>query len=292
MTSSGRDQRVKTPFCVIRLGLAAGVAVMLLAVGLCDVRAQEVAEPPSTRAGTNRKAAARALFEEGLKLMEAQHWTAATDRFERARRLHASPRITYNLTTALLQTGRLVYASELLRELITTAAVERSVQEAAEQRLHALKDRLGTLTVVVEGDLSGATVEFNGRALDNALLDVPMPVDPGEHAVVARRDGKALVSRTMSVQEGENRKLHLAIPARLLHVPSASLAASAPPAHDPMTLQTSAQPKPEPPSSRLWLWVGAGVVATASVVVGALWLSKADGAVVEGTAGTTTLGAP
>lgn len=282
---------MKTPFCAFRFELAAGVALLLLAA-LGDVRAQDAVDPPPARAGANRKAAARALFEEGLKLLEAQHWTAATDRFERARRLHASPRITYNLTTALLQTGRLVYASELLRELLTTAAVERSVQEAAEQRLHALRDRLGTLTVVVEGDLSGTTVEFNGRALDNALLDVPMPVDPGEHAVVARRDGEALVSRTISVQEGENRKLHLAIPARLLRVPSAPLRSSAPPTYEPMALESTSQIKPEPPSSRHWLWVGVGVVAVASVVVGALWLSKANGEVVNGTAGTTTLRAP
>lgn len=252
-----------------------------------EARAQASAVVPSAST-VNRKASARALFEQGLELLEAQHWAAAADKFERARQLHASPRITYNLTTALLQLGRLVYASELLRELTTQAAVERSVQEAAETRLKELRERLGRLTVMVDGEAQGLRVELDGRALDPALLDVPMPADPGEHTVVARREGVVLLQKTVHVHEGQEERVHLAVPARPVLLPPPPAATE-----EAVTLSSPEAPAASPgSSSRLWLWVAIGAGLAAGVVATTLAWPEGGGEFVDGTAGTATLRGP
>lgn len=266
------------------------IITALLSGALAGVPWGAYAVEASSSPSGDRKAAARALFEEGLKLLEAEHWAAARDKFERARQLHASPRITYNLTTALVQLGRLVYASELLRELTTTAAVERGVQTAAESRLRDLRGRIGSLNVTVDGDRNGLVVELDGRPFDLALLDVPTPVDPGEHTLAARRDGETLVTRTVSVREGERASLHVAVPARPVRLPPATV----PPitARDPLQLDATGDEALERGPSRTLLWVGLGLATIGGAVATWFLLSSGDPARVEGNAGTATLRAP
>ncbi|MCG5056180.1 MAG: hypothetical protein KA712_24800 [Myxococcales bacterium] len=276
----------------MRFGVVWALGAVLVAAGQ-EVYAQGDPVPETgllKRTAASRKAAARALFDEGLRCLDAGDWAAASDRFERARRLHASPRITYNLTTALVRLGRLVYASELLRELTGAAAVERSVQTAAQERLDQLQARLAWLTLVVEGDLTDTRLELDGRLLDVAMVDVPLPVDPGEHTVRARRDGQALLSRTVTLPEGQRLQVHLALPSRplLLATPN-----PAPPLN-PLTLGVVAKgesiPSETPGAGRVpWGWVGAGAALVAGVAVSALLLAGGSDVPVSGNAGTLTL---
>ncbi len=269
----------------LRFGVAVAVALLMLPVSPAAGQFESVGAEP--RGNASRKAAARALFEEGLKLLEAEHWAAAVDRFERARKLHASPRITYNLSVGLIQQGRLVYASELLRELTGTAAVERSVQSAAEERLQTLRERIGTLTITVEGDLSRTTLELDSRPLETALLDVAIPVDPGDHRVVARREGQELVSRTIAVEEGQARRVQLALPARPIRtLPQPALATA--------LRANSLDLKPQERADNgiatsTWMWLGVGVGVVATGIVTALLLSRDGADPIAGSGGTASL---
>ena len=56
----------------------------------------------------------------------------AIGHFQRALELHPSPQITYNLTTALMNLGRLVRAAELLRQVSRDPTVSAEVRQAAE----------------------------------------------------------------------------------------------------------------------------------------------------------------
>ena len=154
----------------------------------------------------SRRAAARGLFEEGVRLLSEQKWAAAADRFERARTLQPSPRITYNLTSALTEMGRFVYASELLRELVNAREIEPALQQAAKQRLDKIQGQIAGLVVMVEGDTTAAEISLDGRVIEMVLLSVPVPVDPGEHRLVVRRAGKEVLTREIRISEGRTRR--------------------------------------------------------------------------------------
>lgn len=156
----------------------------------------------AARAGDEpaQQAAARALFDQGLEALRAERWDAAADRFGRAYALRPTPEIAYNLSSALIRTGRLVRASELLRRVSADAEAPGPVRTAARTRLKELLPRLGKLTVRVEGD--PALVRLDGKPLDPAVLGVAFPVDPGTHSVEATQGRRSPLTRTVVVDEG------------------------------------------------------------------------------------------
>jgi hypothetical protein len=163
-------------------------------------------------AGIDRTAAARALFEEGLALLDAERWEDAADRFQRALALRPSPQITYNLTTALIPLGRLVRASELLRQVSLDPTASSEVRQAAEARRAQIVPRIASLIIVAPGDLATAEVTVDERPLDAVLVGVAVPVDPGRHVVTARRRGVELVRRDIVLLDGEDVEVDLGQP--------------------------------------------------------------------------------
>lgn len=166
--------------------------------------AVSAAAPPASaqREDLARAFAARALFEQGLAFLDAQQWALAADRFERARALRPSPQITYNLTTALIPLGRLVSASELLSRLSRDPEAPAEVREAAELRRRQLAPRLATLLITRGPGLDDAALRLDGRPLDEALIGVPFPVDPGVHTVSALRGDREVAFSTVDLGEG------------------------------------------------------------------------------------------
>jgi len=241
------------------------VAVLAVEAAFFTIPTASAEEGASSQA--SRKAAARGLFEEGVRLLSEQKWAAAADRFERARTLQPSPRITYNLTSALTEMGRFVYASELLRELVNTQQVEPALQDASKARLGKIQAQIAGLVVMVEGDTTAAEITLDGRVIEMVLLSVPVPVDPGEHRLVVRRAGKEVLTREIRISEGENQKIHLALPARPIRDDATEpMPAVVPPVkrNDANAITISDVADKESSDGNHWLWVGSATLAVAA----------------------------
>jgi hypothetical protein len=247
-------------------GLAVAMFLTVAAGSICESTAR-ADEGASSQA--SRRAAARGLFEEGVRLLSEQKWAAAADRFERARTLQPSPRITYNLTSALTEMGRFVYASELLRELVNSREIEPALQQAAKQRLDKIQAQIAGLVVMVEGDTTAAEITLDGRVIEMVLLSVPVPVDPGEHRLVVRRAGKEVLTREIRISEGENQKIHLALPARPIRddvTAPVPVTAKPDPSSNAAPVVLSDTPEPESQDGTPWYWVGGGTLAVAATI--------------------------
>lgn len=172
-------------------------------------------EAAGQEAGVDRTAVARALFQEGLELLDTEQWEEAADRFQRALALRPSPQIAYNLTTALIPLGHLVRASELLRQVTRDPTVSAEVRQAAETRRQEVIARLARLIVELDGELVGTQVFVDERPLDTAAVGVALPVDPGSHTVSARRGDREVALREIDLDEAEERVVLLepAVPA-------------------------------------------------------------------------------
>ncbi|HEY0711050.1 MAG TPA: hypothetical protein VGF45_00130 [Polyangia bacterium] len=220
-----------------------------------------------------QKAAARALFHEGLAFADAQRWSEAADRFERARVLRPSPEVTYNLCTSLVKLRKLVRASELLREIMDDPHASAQVKTAARARLVEVVPRLAYLTirmptgtrVAAAGGGDGAdslVVLVDGQPFDEARLGVALPMDPTSHTVHLRLGTTVLDRRELLLDEGERRVVSFEPGAA--PVPVSSRGWEPGQAEKVLAPATSLDVKNEARRSGAWVWVLVG----AAVAVG------------------------
>jgi hypothetical protein len=254
----------RTGFHHAKRSWAAALAGLLVVLAPA-ARAQEAAPAPG--ADLERKAAARALFQEGLHHADRRDWPRAADQFQRAHALRPSPEIAYNLSTALIRVGKLVRASELLRTIAEDPAAPRTVKRASALRLGEVLPRLARLTVwPPPGSADETVVLLDGQPLAAASLGVALPVDPATHAVQLRRGGDLVAVQEVHLGDGEHQTIRLPDPVvRLPAAAESRLAAAA-------SFATPVDPGPAPPPRRTWLWgvAAAALVGTAVVTVMAL----------------------
>lgn len=272
--------------------LRALIAGMLCVAALSEIAPSSAAAQPTPAASgggvhaasdPQQIAMARALFEEGLRHVDAEQWGLAADRFSRVLSLRYSPVAAYNLALARARLGSSVLALEGLRQLLANPGLESTVRDAALSLQKEQQARVGWLTVRVWGACSGCSVELDGKALPPAALGVAVPVDPGAHGLALTRDGARLTSTNLNVAPGARVDGKLNAPA---NVAPASVAAASPAAQpvqeQPVADDSESVPAPaaalgdasdpkEAKGSLLsspWFWGGVGVLAAGAVTLG------------------------
>lgn len=79
------------------------------------------------------------------------------------------------------------------------------------QVLEETRPAIATLALVLRGERpSDAAVTVGARVVSGALLDVPIALNPGRVAIVARASGFAPIEQTIELARGERRSLELA----------------------------------------------------------------------------------
>jgi len=233
--------------------IRAAVMAATLALGAAAAHADDARE----RAG--------ALVDQGVALYRASEYRSALVRFEQAYDVYPSPKILFNLASALERLGRHAEAAQLYdRFLIDTASagdVPEQRKALARRALAGLEQRLGRIVVAPHPGLAGISVD----ALPVVLrADRPIYVAPGIHTVSWVVDGVPARSAIVDVAAGEQRRI------------DPGTAATAPPAR-PVALASlaavsvAAAPPPRPRRGQGWTWIAAGgsvALAGGGVVAG------------------------
>lgn len=167
---------------------------------------------PASAQDREDTALARSLFQQGLELADAASWSEAADRFRRSLAIRDSAVVSFNLATALTHIGELVEASELLRRAARDEDAPTRLREAGRQELRRIEPRIGRLTIELEGPREGVELRLGDRPIPAAGIGVEMPVDPGEHILVATRDGQEVARTGVSIPEGGEATASLTIP--------------------------------------------------------------------------------
>jgi len=180
------------------------VVVPILAAALHLGSAPAFAQQPMN---DQLRATARTLGEEGIKLFEEGRYSEALDRFERADALVHAPTLGLLAARTLEKLGRLIEASERYRAVmlvqLDAKAPEpfKEAQETASKELEAVRARIPTLEIVVEGPgAEAAKVTLDGNEVPRAIIGVKTPVDPGVHRLEAETPTAAAVS-DLSIDE-------------------------------------------------------------------------------------------
>lgn len=191
---------------IVRGASAAALTAVLLYPG--STRAQ-------TPAASNDKVAAEALFEDGRRLAAAGNFAEACPKFADSQRLNPSAGTLLNLASCYEKVGRTATAWATYREAASVAnAMGRSDYVATAQRhAEALAPHLARLTVSVVQPAEGQLVMRDGVRVDAGEWGVPIPVDPGSHAISATAPGHKGWTSSVDVASSDGAQASVSVPA-------------------------------------------------------------------------------
>lgn len=177
------------PLPHLRISSAVALALALLPATR-DARADDTA------------AAAQALFDDAVSLMAEKAYDRACPKLDEVVRLQPR-KVGAGMQRAQCYEdwGKLATAWSAYRSVGDLARAAGDARAAkAEAKVKELGARAPRLTVTVAPGsryMRGLSVERNGVAVGAAVWDTALPVDPGEHVIVASAPGKQRWTRTV-----------------------------------------------------------------------------------------------
>ena len=167
------------------LGLAAGLALGWM-LGTGSSWAQGAAS-----AGSEDKAAAQVLFDEGRVLMDAKKFAPACDKFAESQRLDPAYGTQLNLARCYQLMGRT--ASSWINYVEAAATAKREGRSDREQTAkkfaEELRPKLSKMTIAVTDRVPGLEIRRDGTLVRDAQWGSSVPVDPGTHEIRATAPG-------------------------------------------------------------------------------------------------------
>jgi hypothetical protein len=182
---------------------------LLLGALLCPTAAL-AAEPDS----------AQALFDLGMKAMEAGRYGKACPALEASLKLDPRPGVLFTLAECEAQRGRAATATARYDEFLALyanlppdkKAKQAEREKAARAQRAALATKIAGLTVTLPpGVPPGTIVTRDGTTLAQSDLGVSIPVDPGEHVLAAKAPDGTVTETRVTLGAGEKKALTLAM---------------------------------------------------------------------------------
>jgi hypothetical protein len=176
------------------------------------------AGPPPGLSESERKATARAAYQEGLPLQEGGKCPEALPKFEVAQKFFPAPTHMLHLAQCEAATGKLVEASENYETLARTAvtketpdAFKHAVDEAKKEG-PPLRSRVPTLRITLApapNTIPNLQVKLNGATFPIEVLGIARPVNPGHYKVVVTGTGYRESSQEIEVGESVSKSMDL-----------------------------------------------------------------------------------
>jgi len=236
------------------------------------------------------KAAAEAVFEEGMRLIKQGNFADACPKFELSQRVEPAVGTMLYLAECYEKTNRTASSWAMFREAASLAETSGQSErmKTAQARAARLEPRLAWLTIEVTKDalVPGLQIRKNSVLVSTELSGTPTPVDPGDVVVDASAPGrlpfstklkataKARVVVTIPALLAAPEAAPVPVPPVVAHEESAQPAAIVPVAH---TAGPAPAPSPAPaPGEHASLvpWVVGGV-GVAALGVGSYFGFKA-----------------
>jgi hypothetical protein len=201
-----------------RCGRTSAWIALLVACAGAGVAAPARAQPSS------QSAAAQALFDEAKALMKAGQYPAACAKFEESQRLDPGSGTLINLADCYEQSGRLASAWGTFLDAAAAARAGGNAprEQVARERATALEPRLPRIVIAVPASPpAGLEIRRDDLLVGAPQWGLPIPLDPGEHAISAAAPGRKRWSTRVVVREG-NAPLAIAVPELALEVAAVS----------------------------------------------------------------------
>lgn len=162
----------------------------------------------ATPARANDPVAER-LYRDGRAAAQAKDWARACQLFQESQNREPAPGTLLNLADCEEHRGRLVTALAQYQVAARLFPSGDARIPYASQRAAALEKRIARLRLRLEAEQ--ATVECDGVSVDTAAFDSYVAMDPGEHVLVVKANGRADMRSKIRLGEGESREVELTV---------------------------------------------------------------------------------
>ncbi|NUQ73901.1 MAG: hypothetical protein HUU21_10115 [Polyangiaceae bacterium] len=150
------------------------------------------------------------LFREGKKLYDDGKYNEACEALAKSDELDPTIGTIGLLSACREKQGDLVAAWKGYLETKRRAEAKRDDRASfAAEQADALKARLSKLTITSRGGELDLEVVRDGETLPASLLGAPVPVNPGDHAILARIPGAGEWKAQVTLKEGEARTVEI-----------------------------------------------------------------------------------
>jgi hypothetical protein len=162
-----------------------------IATAICII-ASLTSAPTIARA---QSAEAEALFRDGRGLIKRGKLAAGCDKLDASERLESSIGTLLNLGDCREKLGKLASAWAAFRKaeaMAKRSGSDDKRQGEAARRAEKLEPRLSNLVIEVPGRVArieGLVVRRDGEAVDPALWNTALPIDPGRYTITAEAPG-------------------------------------------------------------------------------------------------------
>ena len=155
------------------------------------------------------KALAEALFDQAVTLLKQGSNAEACPKLVESQRLDPAPGTLLYLGDCYEKVGKLASAWATFREAAASAhAANQSQREELARKRAALVEQDLPYLFVSGAEKSGAVeVRLDDSPLRKALWEGDVPVDPGEHVIVAQAPGYETWKTTLVVAKGQHTKV-------------------------------------------------------------------------------------
>ena len=160
--------------------------------------------PNRSWAGAQEQAAAEALFQDARQLMQDGKFAEACPKLVDSNKLDPAVGTLLYLGECYEKNGQSASAWATFQAAAESAhkAAQPERARVASDRASALLAKLSkiTITVAAQARTAGLEVKRDGTDVGEATWGVGVPVDPGEHVIVAKAPGKKDWSQTVRVE--------------------------------------------------------------------------------------------
>ena len=239
---------------------------LVSALALCVVL--PALAPAARAASPQDKAAAQALFDEGMKQFKAGNFKEACPKFEASLARFEGLGTRGKLAECYEKVGKVASAWAAYREVAVYAkrAGDKRREQVAEDRAKQLEARLPGVVVEVPAAsrVDGLSITRDGEPVEAGAFGVRVVVDPGAHVIEATAPNHAPWRSEISVAEAATQTVTVPVLTEVAGEPTAPVAPAAP--EEPATHDTGAPDAATSPLRTVGM-VAVGVGA-ASVLVG------------------------
>lgn len=163
------------------------------------------ASPAQAQASASDKAAAEALFDQGLRLMKQNNFADACPKLEESNRIDPAVGTLLYLGECFERVGKTASAWATFREAASLAGNSNQADRArvAANRAQELEPKLSKLSVELAPEVSriaGVVVKRGNQRLEPSLYGTPLPVDPGEYRIEVSAPGYEVWSTPITVR--------------------------------------------------------------------------------------------
>jgi len=212
-------------------------------------------------------ATADSLFRDARALMKRGEFAQACPKLAESQRLDRAAGTAVNLSDCWAKLGRHADSLAALREALDLMTPGDTRIAPVKEQIAALDKRVPRLTIRRAPDApAGLELQLDEISLGAGSLGSALPVNPGEHVVVARAPGWSEKKYSVSLAESESRVIDVTAGPKLSEEPSPS--ATPMPAKPVAHAATPVTQERPGSAQRTWGWVALGVGAVGLAVGG------------------------